>query len=465
VLVGEQGAVSARELRGRAFRVAELLPASTPGSVVAFAFERDRTAFVAALLGVWARGHCAALPENARRRCVAPVLARPDVRLLVHDTGAGTGLDVARLLAERPATDAAETPLPLHGALQVHVAHAGSAIAERRWSANELAAATAAAADRLALPAGACVWSAFRPASPHALLPGTLAPLRSGARVGGAPLVGTEVLAALGVHTLVAPASLLRAFARRGVRPSGLVQVVAGDEPLDPRTAGRLEAIGVRNVPAPGEAPVDERLGILHRLLAHDQVTDAAVEVVHFPDGPHAFCAASAPEGAEEALRQELPAGMAATFLFADPLPRDPDGALAPGGLLRLFGRDAAGRAPSQRLLFCERRGEGERTFRTQVPADFFGFEGHFETYPVLSSAVQLHELVLPCVRAVLGDVAAAAFHDLKFLARIAPGDTVDVAVRRDAAGTACDFEIRRGDVRCSTGRMLLRGAGPEAAP
>jgi 3-hydroxymyristoyl/3-hydroxydecanoyl-(acyl carrier protein) dehydratase len=152
---------------------------------------------------------------------------------------------------------------------------------------------------------------------------------------------------------------------------------------------------------------------------------------------------------------------MDSSLQVATALPRDPDGTLARERLLRLFGRNANGRLPSQRLLFRESTPDGVRTFRTKVPADFFGFEGHFPPYPVLSGAVQLHELVLPCVRAEIGEgVETAGFQDLKFLARIAPGDTVVVAVRRDHVRGTCDFEITRGTVKCSTGRVLLRGAG-----
>ncbi|MBX3464587.1 MAG: hypothetical protein KF830_15570, partial [Planctomycetes bacterium] len=94
--------------------------------------------------------------------------------------------------------------------------------------------------------------------------------------------------------------------------------------------------------------------------------------------------------------------------------------------------------------------------FATTVPPDHFGFAGHFPTYPVLSGAVQLHELVLPCLRLAWGQVAPVAFTDLKFLARIAPGDAVEVVVRT-VGGDRCEFEILRAGTRCSTGRVSLR--------
>jgi 3-hydroxymyristoyl/3-hydroxydecanoyl-(acyl carrier protein) dehydratase len=321
----------------------------------------------------------------------------------------------------------------------------------------------------MSLPEGASVWSAFRPASPHALLPALLAPLRAGCRVVGGPVGDLETLAAeLGarsVHTLVAPASLARALSRRAAPlPASLRQIVVAGEALDGPSSTQLGERGLRVLAVPSLAPTPAdaaRAELLDLLLGNPDVADAAVEVVHLPDGPHALCVVAAPPGREEELRTVLAARMDSSLQVATALPRDPDGTLARERLLRLFGRNANGRLPSQRLLFRESTPDGVRTFRTKVPADFFGFEGHFPPYPVLSGAVQLHELVLPCVRAEIGEgVETAGFQDLKFLARIAPGDTVVVAVRRDHVRGTCDFEITRGTVKCSTGRVLLRGAG-----
>ncbi|MBX3464775.1 MAG: hypothetical protein KF830_16520, partial [Planctomycetes bacterium] len=79
------GALGGAALGAAVERIAEALPLPTPGSQVAFAFDRDRAAFAAALLAVWRRGHVAALPASARRRHVGPVLALPATVALLHD--------------------------------------------------------------------------------------------------------------------------------------------------------------------------------------------------------------------------------------------------------------------------------------------------------------------------------------------------------------------------------------------
>jgi 3-hydroxymyristoyl/3-hydroxydecanoyl-(acyl carrier protein) dehydratase len=97
-----------------------------------------------------------------------------------------------------------------------------------------------------------------------------------------------------------------------------------------------------------------------------------------------------------------------------------------------------------------------ERRFRALIPERYAFFEGHFPSYPVLAGIVQLHELVLPCAR-----LAGHRLHrvrrlrNLKFLARIVPGDEVDVLVRT-IDGMTIGFEVLRGTTLCSTGRLDL---------
>ena len=83
-------------------------------------------------------------------------------------------------------------------------------------------------------------------------------------------------------------------------------------------------------------------------------------------------------------------------------------------------------------------------------------FEGHFVGHPVLAGAAQLHELVLPCVRRV-HDVPfdIAKLQNVKFMARIAPGDEIQVYVRTASSGYS--YEIYRGEERCSAGKLVLR--------
>ncbi|HEU4420288.1 MAG TPA: hypothetical protein VFT55_15230, partial [Planctomycetota bacterium] len=209
-------------------------------------------------------------------------------------------------------------------------------------------------------------------------------------------------------------------------------------------------------------------LRLLHAVLEIDGVADAAVAAVEHEEGPQFFCAVHAPGRTADDLQRSLPAPFRAhtTLRRLDQLGRDEDGQIARDVLLRLFGRARNGELPGTRLQWSTIAVAGDAArFRTQVPADFFAFDGHFPGYPVLSGAVQLHELVQPCLAAALGArCEASAFLDMKFLARIAPGDTVDVMLRWDDQRTQLEFEITRDGVRCSAGRVVLRQA-PEAAP
>ncbi|MCB9897782.1 MAG: hypothetical protein H6825_07250 [Planctomycetes bacterium] len=107
---------------------------------------------------------------------------------------------------------------------------------------------------------------------------------------------------------------------------------------------------------------------------------------------------------------------------------------------------------------------EGARAthvFGTTIPRDWLFFEGHFRGYPVLAGVVQLHDLVLPCVRAVRPDVRhAAGLRGVKFPSRIQPGDAITVTLALDDDARSVDFAIRRGEALCTHGRLLLAGAG-----
>ncbi len=340
---GRVQALDAVELRRAVARLAARLPAPTPGSHVVFAFDRDRAAFAVALLAVWHRGHAVALPASARRRHVGPVMLRPEVVALVHDTGAGLGIDVARLLANGDDGDAVPLParLSLTGPLAVFAPDGGV----RQIAAAALDAEIGRTLAELDLRAGAQLANLCAPGSPAALVPGLLAPLAAGAAVGD--------------------------------RSEGAyVVVVPNATAAPPGTNARI----VVTTDAPDQPPP--------------------------PPERHALAFAALPPANGETAR-----------------------------------------------------------FHATLPRDFFGFAGHFPGYPVLSGAVQLHEVVLPCLRAALGDVTPTAFQDLKFLARIAPGDRIEVVLRRNEARGSCEFEILRDTTKCSSGRAVLRAPDAEAQP
>jgi uncharacterized membrane protein len=100
-------------------------------------------------------------------------------------------------------------------------------------------------------------------------------------------------------------------------------------------------------------------------------------------------------------------------------------------------------------------------SFRTRLPEDYAFFAGHFPGYPVLAGAVQLHELILPCLRRVRPEAGPLErLTGLKFPKRICPGDALEVRLGLNDDRGEVEFEILRGEVRCTQGRLSL-GRGP----
>jgi hypothetical protein len=147
-----------------------------------------------------------------------------------------------------------------------------------------------------------------------------------------------------------------------------------------------------------------------------------------------------------------------------DGLERDAIGRIDRRALLRRFGRGADGLALSTQLEISPDASSDADvvTARARVPTSYVHFEGHFDGYPILAAVVQLQELVLPLARRArpsLGELQE--LQRLKFLGRISPGDELAVTLRFPPGVAACDFEISRGERRCSAGRMCFAEQEP----
>jgi 3-hydroxymyristoyl/3-hydroxydecanoyl-(acyl carrier protein) dehydratase len=133
-----------------------------------------------------------------------------------------------------------------------------------------------------------------------------------------------------------------------------------------------------------------------------------------------------------------------------------------------LHGDPDAEDRPGERTLAWEigpvvRGGDGRsrQTCVTRLPETYAYFEGHFPAYPVLAAAVQLHELVLPCVRRSRSDLGPLRhLKDLKFLERIGPGERLEVTLAWEEDAPQLAFEILADGVRASAGTLVLDGAG-----
>ena len=479
---GGASTVTVDSLLRRAATIAALLPEPSPGSEVAFAFGHDRLAFAAALLGTWARGHRAALPADATRDNVMPVLMRPRNVEFLHDTGVGRGLFVSRVLERAElAPGLLEAPSdPSRPVLSVF--RAGTANQSSDWTTAELLAEVGLFAERLAPSEGAAVVSSLTPTAWPSLLFGLLVPLRRGARFQvGTPAGVVETGDAIRAHRAEI-AVVARTHARELAElPAGALSplarlVVAADSLDSParvaleRTHGvRVETLLEPSASGWGAAA----MALREELLAVRGVRDVSLRPVPGGAGERleVLVAAAAPAATtpelERIARRHATAEFGFTLRAFPALPRDANG-LVPDALFFLsFARGRDGRGTERELRWEElpRDDPDTRRFRTRIPLRYAFFDGHFPPYPVLAGAVQLHELVLPRLRSAwpgTGTLTRAV--GLKFPTRIEPGDELELELERSGEGEF-RFEIRRGQSRCSGGRLSFdsrAGGGAE---
>ncbi|MEC8651550.1 MAG: hypothetical protein VXY92_03230, partial [Planctomycetota bacterium] len=366
-------------------RIAAKLPAPTPGSLVALAFGRDRRALAVGIVACWLRGHGAAVVENAHRERIQQVLAHPAVISLMHDTDSGRALQLPRALAAADAApDHEQHPLTLTAA----------------------PLPTPMLAVHVQTDDGDQTWCTWSPEELLAALKHTPANPRRAATLACPGMLSSLFVDTLGWLRGAAP------MTQRARRPIGFVV------PGAPSTA-------------------TQRLQERDQLLAMAGIEDVAF--LNRPDGV-ALTALAGPGAA--AVARAMPNARA-----MDKIPRDVNGQPVRPDLFLRFGLGRRGQAVTRELLWRElHRDRDEVSLQTTIPTNYLFYEGHFDDYPVLAGGVQLHELVMPQLRALLD--AAPALEQLdgvKFLARFVPGETIELALRRADDGRKLTFEIRRG--------------------
>lgn len=373
-------------------RIADQLPSATPGSMVALAFGRDRYAFAASLLACWLRGHGAAVVENTLRERIMPVLEHEAVVHLLHDTDSGRTLQVPKLLAT-PTENAATVQLTNNALAPMLAVHVQTDDGDLHWCQWDMA------------DLGDAVDAVAQQQPDRRDAPAT-----------------PGLISSLFADTL----TVLRGH---GELPDIAQRVVALDIPGVPATASRHQ----------------DRLA---QLRAGEGIDDAAI--VHDHHGQPRVALAG--PGAE-ALAASLPNAHA-----LDTIPRDPNGQPQRAELCLLFGLGRNGQPVQRELQWTEvSRSDDEACWRTDLPEDYIFYEGHFTGYPVLAGGVQLHELVLPRLRALVDTLPQLQQLDgIKFLSRFVPGETIDVTLQRQQDPSKVTFEVRRGDTRCTTGRLVF---------
>ena len=210
------------------------------------------------------------------------------------------------------------------------------------------------------------------------------------------------------------------------------------------------------------------------RIRQHAGIEDAAVLAVPVEGGRgHQLLAAAVPVSAAKSdlvseLKKTLLEKFEATclprrFILVDEIPKEANGKVPRGSLLRLFGLQADGQPLNWALAWGEpekgdEAGKESLICSVDVPNDYAWFEGHFDDFPVLAGAVQLKELVFPMVSRAFPELGSVkSMSRIKFTGRIIPGDRLSVRVERGSKKERVSFEIRKPGEVCSRGVLSLR--------
>lgn len=449
---------------------------------VLLVFEQDRYALLVALLATWARGQIALVPPDTRRTTLSALKARPDVSQVLHDTPSGLPGRVTDHLGARGGSPAdlsraahalsSSTPLlalfassdveareerVLNGvALDQELARwrvlaplgAGDGVVStapvgHRWGfvgGLLYPFASGALIDLREEPSAAALWVAS---------PLSLPPEGAAARVlsGGARLVAQGPPGTQDVMTSVATGPLaVRSVNQTHWRPLPAVKWEnRGFTTAEGGTADIFEPSpdgdGFSLISRAGRSVDGLDLDVLETQVGSlPGVEDAALFAA--PGGNGILGAFAGSEAAERSV-QDLCArrfeGLTDVRRLPTGIPRDGFGRPIQRWILRLLGLGPTGE-PRATTLRTDREGD---VLRVHVPEDYRWFDGHFEGYPILPAAVQLHALIVPLARAegwLEGEVLR--FERLKFSGRIEPGADLNVVFSSSKAGVV-DFEIR----------------------
>ena len=383
----------------RAECIKDGLPEPSPGSQIAIAFDHDRIGFAAALIATWLKGHGAAIVENTSRERIMSVVEQPQVQQLLHDTDSHRLLQVPRYLeaAELPSPPTTLGDLSATPALSMQVQTDDGQRSWCSWNAEELAAAI----DTIEQHLNKAIPSEHSPTTSLATTPG--------------------LVASLFVNTLIP--------LRQGRDLDTYVPVDASNIPIP-------------SVPKRSEQHQKQ----IDALLQQEGVTDAAVLTT---PQKRTLLAIAGPNAHTIAAKSDDIRAFAT-------LPRDCNNQLLAAEVFLAFGLGRDGEATSSELIWtitdCT---DNKASVHANIPSDYLFYEGHFTNYPILAGGVQLHELILPCLRELQDTLPSIRQLDgIKFLSRIEPGDAIEVAIDRSDDGHIVDFDIQKQGTRCTSGRL-----------
>ena len=244
VAFGDMGERTARHLLLDAARIARKLPDATPGSHVLLVFEHDRYALAASLLAALERGHAISLAPNSRADSMLAVQRRSETVAVAHDTDAGAGLHVPRLLEEEDDTAALVAPLRLRSGVIATVFTSGTTGPMTAWrkTSAELVGEAQCLARSFALGPGDRIVGSVPTGHIYGLLFTVLLPLSVGAAFSRQTPLHAEAVSDIVLRhdatALVSVPVQLRALARSAPESlAPLKQVFSSTGPLPERVA------------------------------------------------------------------------------------------------------------------------------------------------------------------------------------------------------------------------------------
>lgn len=162
----------------------------------------------------------------------------------------------------------------------------------------------------------------------------------------------------------------------------------------------------------------------------------------------------------QEYLRQYFEAStLPRRIQFVEALPREANGKLQRARLNALFEKNNASKPDVLEIRWLESLSDDapknmqNARYKLEVPTSYQWFEGHFDGYPLMAAAVQLHDIIAPAAKRFLGQGHIAHIPRMKFSSTIKPGDRLEIRMKGTAA--ALRFSIWRADTCCTSGRLV----------
>jgi ApeI dehydratase len=148
------------------------------------------------------------------------------------------------------------------------------------------------------------------------------------------------------------------------------------------------------------------------------------------------------------------PSSLPRRIVCVDALPREPSGKLSRNAALALLGEPVATTSMLElRMLSGD---AGHARFAVDIDPQLPWFEGHFPGYPLLPGVVQLERIGLAAIARAWPELGAPrGFPRVKFLEAIAPGDKLELRLRRRDTATV-ELELMRGEQPCMRGTAVF---------